>query len=397
MDGLRLVKTSSALLAVLALSACGQQSTRMSESELKERMNALEARQGTLDARESEIKQRELKVSTMAEQNEREHAERIAQTRQERAALEAARASATQSGTQMGTGQDIALLPPKSKPGQCFARVFVPPTYRTVTEQVLKTPASERVVVIPAKYRAAQKQVLVAEESERLEVVPATYKWVTERVMVQPATKRVMAVPARYRTVTEKVLMSPAHTVWKKGTGPIQKIDAATGEIMCLVEVPAEYKTVSKRVLASPATTKVVEQPAVYKTVRRQVVDKPAATRMVKIPAKYQTLKVTEEVSGPLQQRVPIPATYQTVSKQVMVSDGSMEWREILCETNMTRARVTDIQRSLSRAGYNPGPIDGVIGRETMSAVNAFQRAKGLPVDKYLNVATLQALGVSPR
>ncbi len=32
-----------------------------------------------------------------------------------------------------------------------------------------------------------------------------------------------------------------------------------------------------------------------------------------------------------------------------------------------------------------------------MNAVNLFQKAKGLPVDKYLNVATLQALGVAPR
>jgi len=29
-----------------------------------------------------------------------------------------------------------------------------------------------------------------------------------------------------------------------------------------------------------------------------------------------------------------------------------------------------------------------------MTAVNAFQRSKGLPVDKYLNMATVRALGV---
>ena len=55
--------------------------------------------------------------------------------------------------------------------------------------------------------------------------------------------------------------------VWKKGTGPIQRIDESTGEIMCLVEVPATYKTISKEVLVSPATTRTVEIPAVYKTV----------------------------------------------------------------------------------------------------------------------------------
>ncbi len=386
----RVLKTSSALLAVLALSACGSMGSKLSDSEMQAKMQELETR-------ESAIAERELEVSRQAEANQREHAAAVARTEQERATMKAQAEAKPQSSPVQAAAREPLLLPPQSKPGQCFARVFVAPTYRTVSERVLKTPASARVVVIPAKYRNAEKRVLVADESERVEVVPATYKWVEERVMVKPATQRMMAVPAKYRTVSERVMVSPAHTVWKKGTGPIQKIDAATGEIMCLVEVPAVFDTVSKRVLVSEASTQAVEVPAVYKTVKRRVVDKPATTRVVKIPAKYETLTVTEEVSAPQQKREPIAPTYQTISKQVMVSDGRMEWREILCETNMTRGRVTEIQRSLARAGHNPGPIDGIIGEQTMGAVNAFQRAKGLPVDKYLNIATLDALGVSPR
>lgn len=44
------------------------------------------------------------------------------------------------------------LLPPNAKPGECYARIFVPPTYRPETEQVLKRDASERVEIIPARY-----------------------------------------------------------------------------------------------------------------------------------------------------------------------------------------------------------------------------------------------------
>jgi hypothetical protein len=29
------------------------------------------------------------------------------------------------------------MLPPQAQPGECYARVFVPPTYNTATEQVL--------------------------------------------------------------------------------------------------------------------------------------------------------------------------------------------------------------------------------------------------------------------
>jgi len=50
----------------------------------------------------------------------------------------------------------------------------------------------------------------------------------------------------------------------------------------------------------------------------------------------------------------------------------------------------------LAAAGYDPGPVDGVIRAQTMRAVNEYQVAKGLPVDAYLNVATVKSLGVSP-
>jgi len=74
-----------------------------------------------------------------------------------------------------------------------------------------------------------------------------------------------------------------------------------------------------------------------------------------------------------------------------------MSWRSILCDTNMTTSRIADIQRALISAGYDIGStkVDGVIGSDTIRAVNAFQRDNNLPVDKYLNIETVEALGVS--
>lgn len=42
---------------------------------------------------------------------------------------------------------------------------------------------------------------------------------------------------------------------------------------------------------------------------------------------------------------------------------------------------VTRIQSMLSAVGYSPGPIDGVFGPQTVSAVKGFQAAKGLMPD----------------
>ena len=313
-------------------------------------------------------------------------------TRQEKLSLEQQVASLKQQPQIQPASAELDL--PPAKAGECYARVFVPPSYQTKTEQLLKAEASERVEVIPAKYAWAEDKVLVKEASERVEVIPATYKMVEERVLVSEASERVDTVPAVYETVSERVLVKPAYTTWKKGRGPIEKINEATGEIMCLVEVPAEYRTVTKRVLKTPATTRKVAIPAEYKTVMKRVVDKPASTRTVAIPAEYGTVKVRKLVEPARENRITIPAEYQTVTKTEKVGDGRLEWRPILCETNVTPDIVTRIQRALQAKGHNPGPIDGVIGADTMAAVRSFQKANGLASGQ-LTMETLKALDVS--
>ena len=438
------------------------------------------------------------------------------------------------------------LLPPNAAPGECYARVWVEPTYLTRTEQVLAREASTKINVIPAQYGTESKSVLVSAASSRLETIPAVYgteqetikvlegsrKWriaanskaapaskallataaahgidldsakvgmcfhehytpttfktVTEQVVKKAATETVSIVPAQYKTVEKQVLVreastqlktipavygteseqvidKPAHTIWKKGTGPIQKINEATGEIMCLVEVPATYRTVTRTVLRTPARTETVAIPAQYKTVKvrtlvsaaseqrtpvpavygqvsrqvpdqdggfvwhevsnkdhptstrtgnqicltetapqyktvtRTVVKTPAQTRSIEIPAEYKTVQVTKLVSPAQEQVTQIPAEYRTVERRELEKDGYMAWRSILCDTNMTRSRITQIQRALKAAGHDVGSIDGVIGSSTIQAINAFQRAEGLPVDRYINIKTLKALGVSPK
>jgi peptidoglycan hydrolase-like protein with peptidoglycan-binding domain len=56
---------------------------------------------------------------------------------------------------------------------------------------------------------------------------------------------------------------------------------------------------------------------------------------------------------------------------------------------------VRRVQDALRTRGFDPGPSDGHVGRRTLDALNAYQRASGLPEDRYLNLQTLQSLGVS--
>ena len=286
-----------------------------------------------------------------------------------------------------------SLLPPAAKPGECYARAFVPPQYKPVSKTVLKREASERVETVPAKYEWVEQQVLAQEASQKLKVIPAKYGWEEEKVLVREASTKLVEQPAVYQNVEEKVLVRDAYTTWKKGRGPIERIDNATGEIMCLVEVPAQYKTVVKRVVKTPASVREVAIPAEYKTVKRRVVVEPAKTVTVDIPAQYNTVKVRKLVNKASERRIEIPAEYQEVTDRVLVSEGHLEWRPILCETNTSPDVVRKLQKALRNAGYNPGAIDGQIGKDTMAAVSAYQKANGLASGQ-LTMETLRKLQV---
>jgi hypothetical protein len=58
--------------------------------------------------------------------------------------------------------------------------------------------------------------------------------------------------------------------------------------------------------------------------------------------------------------------------------------------------QVREAQAHLSRLGYNPGPIDGIMGPKTRTAIEAFQRDHGLPVDGKVTQILLDSLTSSP-
>ena len=290
--------------------------------------------------------------------------------------------------------QNAESLPPNAKPGECYARVFVPPTYKTETAEIVTREASERVEIIPARYEKVTEQVLVREPSTKVEVIPAVYESVEEKILVKPASERIVEVPAVYETVKQTVVDRPAYTVWKKGTGPIQKVDSATGEILCLVEIPATYKTVTKTVVKTPATTRKTEVPAEYITVKKQVLKTAATTREVTVPEEYQSVTSMKLVAPAEERRVQIPAEQQTVTKTVVANAGHIEWQPVLCETNTSPDLIKSMQVALHRAGHYSGKIDGKLNPRTMAAVRSFQQAKGLPTTGQLTIETLQSLGV---
>ncbi len=58
----------------------------------------------------------------------------------------------------------------------------------------------------------------------------------------------------------------------------------------------------------------------------------------------------------------------------------------------MTKADRQDLQRRLTRAGFDTEGDDGVIGPKTKAAISAYQRQAGLPVTGEPSLALLNRL-----
>ena len=293
-----------------------------------------------------------------------------------------------------GQGADASAFPPNPLPGECYARIALAAVTQTVEEQIMIEPARQEVRIIPAQFGDVTEEVVVREATTELITVPATYTTVQEEVVVRPAARRLIPVEPIYDTVIEEIVVVPERTVWKPGTGPIQRIDEATGEILCLVTEPAVTKQVERRVMIQPASTREEIIPAVTEIVEREVVNTPARVEERVIPAETRTVTRRVEVVPAREEIIEIPPVFDTIAREVVVEPARTEWQSILCETNTTPDIIRRIQVALQQRGYYNGPIDGIFGPLSQRAIDGFQRDNG-QVGTGVTMDTLALLGVS--
>ncbi|MFT5449020.1 MAG: hypothetical protein ACI9DC_004207 [Gammaproteobacteria bacterium] len=69
----------------------------------------------------------------------------------------------------MADSQSSSLLPPRTKPGQCYASVLTPPVYKSNTKSVLSKEASEKIRVTAPAYEKIHERVLVKDSIDQAE------------------------------------------------------------------------------------------------------------------------------------------------------------------------------------------------------------------------------------
>ena len=159
------------------------------------------------------------------------------------------------------------------------------------------------------------------------------------------------------------------------------------------MDIPAQYTAVTHYAVEKPATLRDVPVPELRQAIPREEVVAPAGVREEIIPALYreETRRVIDQPATT--RTVEVPAVYKTITRQVKVAEAREEQREVLCATNTSPARISQVQQALRAAGFAPG-ANGVLDAATLAAVSDYQLAHSLPTHGYLDEETMQSLGV---
>ena len=76
-----------------------------------------------------------------------------------------------------------------------------------------------------------------------------------------------------------------------------------------------------------------------------------------------------------------------------LVGKDPLQTARPLAEYPLNRSQIEKIQELLVAQGYDPGPVDGVLGSQTRQAIKEFQRTAKLPADGYPTPELLEVLG----
>lgn len=239
-----------------------------------------------------------------------------------------------------------------TSPQTCYKEYFTAESYKTVTEEVVLQKASKKTKIIPAQYEMVEKTIEIT-----------------------PASKKTITVPAIYGFTEERVLIEKEKTVWKKGVNPAQKLDGATGEIMCLVKIPAKYKTIKKKIVKSAATTKIMDIAAVSKVIKVKKLITAAKTESIDIPevkssiqknvldtkAIFSWLRVGDNIDRGLKHTghriclVAVPSKNHKITKTVLDTPSST--KEIAIEPTY---KTIKIKKLVEKAQEIKTPIEAV-------------------------------------
>jgi Ca-activated chloride channel family protein len=301
------------------------------------------------------------------------------------------------------------------------------PIYKTVPMEVLTTESYKLLEIVPAIYDSISEKIMTKTSQLvwtknkaykgkltpqcyypdvqidtclwRLVTKAPTYATISKRVLKSPTTTREIQIPAQYITLQKQIVDTEA-----TAKNPLQ------GQA---INIAAEYKTVKKAVVKVPTTTREVEVPAEYTTIRTYKLVK---SGQANYPGDYnppyfgppKTATTTPQKSlqpGYAPPRSVPPTYYAPTNAQANMPNNQRSTTQAkapqtpkappiepqMVEAKVTSSKIAEIQQALTNRGYDPGPIDNVLGPKTRQALIQFQKDNNFPVGN-LNMEVMRVL-----
>lgn len=111
---------------------------------------------------------------------------------------------------------------------------------------------------------------------------------------------------------------------------------------------------------------------------------------LIEYPAQYKTLSVMRDTTQ------SVNYEWKGIeSRELIERGGTIEWIEVICESDLTEELIYNVQMALLEQGYFVGEsgADGILNSETKSVLRRFQRNNELPGCE-LDFETLEALNI---
>lgn len=289
-------------------------------------------------------------------------------------------------------------LPSNAQAGKCYMKCVVSDAdlYESVTEQVLVKEGSTKIEITPAVYEEVEVKIVTKEGYKVLNVIPPMFEIVEEKILVKDSTIQWTYRPPTFEAVTEQVLIQPATIGWMKAKPRnycLSEKEAEACETWCCVENMPQYQTITRQILKTPARTTPTTVPAEYKTISKALVSQTAQIVEKEIPEEYRTLTKKVLLTPITTKEVEVPPVYSYITTQKMVKGGCfVDWVEVNCATSSPQ-RVAQIQKALKERGYDPGPINNILGSKTREALLQYQKNHGLPTGQ-VSIETIRSLGL---
>lgn len=244
--------------------------------------------------------------------------------------------------------------------------------YRTAAQDVTSSELSER-----ARYEESQRRTPL-----RLPIQEEVQTPTIRRTALSPMDRESVAQPMRpLELATEQEALAQQQL---EEPEPVEEEKA-----------PAPEPKISRPVSVTPSLIRKVQFRLKRQGYRINGVDGRLGPETSKAIWRFQkdvSLQPTGRIDRPLLYSLGIEAdngwhTKSVTRAHTKTRSSSTRWRP-------TKKQVKEVQRRLSLIGYETGPADGLMGRQTSLAVRRFQRHAGLKATGRINEEVLRRLSI---